>query len=191
MNQQHPDANYPGGPSGSHPTGGQPSFGQQYDHAQQYDQPYEQAQQGSPYANDPYGQQTYGYSAYEPAAGAQTQSMPYGAPAHPGDHGGFTTGAGGQQTDAAGFFKALFDVSFTHFITPKVVKVVYLLAMVALGVMWLIVTISAFTQSAGFGLVMLLLGPVGILLYLVFIRITLEFYLATVRMSEDIHQRLR
>ena len=34
---------------------------------------------------------------------------------------------------------------------------------------------------------MLILGPIGVILYLALIRMTLEFYLAIVRMSQDIH----
>jgi hypothetical protein len=36
----------------------------------------------------------------------------------------------------------------------------------------------------------LVVGPIVVLLYLAFIRMTLEFYLAIVRMSQDIHTRL-
>jgi len=90
-----------------------------------------------------------------------------------------------------GFFGALFDFSFEHFVTPMIVKVVYLLAIIALGLTWLLFLATAFTQGAGAGLVVLLLGPIAILLYLCLIRMTLEFYLAVTRMSQDIHQRLR
>lgn len=36
----------------------------------------------------------------------------------------------------------------------------------------------------------LLLGPIGVILYLALIRMTLEFYLAVTRMSQDINRRL-
>ena len=35
-----------------------------------------------------------------------------------------------------------------------------------------------------------ILGPVFVVIYLAVIRMTLEFYLSVVRMSEDIHKRL-
>ncbi|MGI8523536.1 MAG: DUF4282 domain-containing protein [Nocardioides sp.] len=35
-----------------------------------------------------------------------------------------------------------------------------------------------------------MVGAVAALVYLAFIRMTLEFYLAIVRMSEDIHRRM-
>jgi hypothetical protein len=93
---------------------------------------------------------------------------------------------------AKGFFGALFDFSFEHFVTPMIVKVVYVLAMIALGIGWLFWLVAAFaSDSAGLGVAVLILGPVALLLYLCLIRMTLEFYLAVTRMSQDIHHRLR
>lgn len=114
--------------------------------------------------------------------------MSYGTPPPAQDPYGQPGGSPAQATK--GFFGALFDFSFEHFVTPMLVKVVYILATVGLGLMWLIWMIAAFSQSAGLGLVILLLGPIGIVIYLAIIRMTLEFYLSVVRMSQDINQRL-
>lgn len=92
--------------------------------------------------------------------------------------------------DARGFFGALFDFSFSTFITPMIVKFVYALAMVAIVLVWLILLYGFFSQSIGLGLLWLILGPILMLVYLAFVRMTLEFYLAITRMSEDIHRRL-
>lgn len=107
-------------------------------------------------------------------------SEPYGQPAPA------ASPSGGK-----GFFGALFDFRFEHFITPIIVKVVYVLALAALLLGWLFFLVAAFSQSAAGGVAVLLLGPVVLILYLAFIRMTLEFYLAIVRMSEDIHHRPR
>jgi hypothetical protein len=96
----------------------------------------------------------------------------------------------GGANDASGFFTALFDFSFTTFITPKVVKVVYIIATVLLGLAFLVFLISSFTQSAAAGVAVLIIGPIVFVLYLAFIRMSLEFAVAIVRMSEDIHKRL-
>ena len=90
-----------------------------------------------------------------------------------------------------GFFGALFDLKFEHFVTPMLVKVVYVLAIVGLGIGWLFWLVTSFAVSTGMGIAVLILGPLLMLIYLAFIRMTLEFYLALVRMSEDIHHRLR
>jgi hypothetical protein len=100
--------------------------------------------------------------------------------------------AGGEppSVGAGGFFAALFDFSFNSFVTPKIVKLVYVLATIALALIYLILVISAFTENGGLGIVVLLGGAVGALVYLAFIRMTLEFYFAIVRMSQDINERL-
>jgi apolipoprotein N-acyltransferase len=113
----------------------------------------------------------------------------YGTP--PNDPYGQPPSSPGAMPSGKGFFGALFDFSFEHFVTPMIVKVVYVLAIIALGLTWLLFLAASFSQSAGYGLVVLVLGPVGMLLYLCLIRMTLEFYIAITRMSQDIHQRLR
>ena len=92
--------------------------------------------------------------------------------------------------EGAGFFTALFDFSFTNFVTPILVRFVYLLATVALVASWLIFVFAGFANSVGTGLAALILGPIFVIIYLAVIRMTLEFYLSVVRMSEDVHKRL-
>ena len=113
--------------------------------------------------------------------GTPPPSDPYGQP----------TPSPGPVPSGKGFFGALFDFSFEHFVTPMLVKAVYIVAIVALGLGWVFWLLATFSQSAGFGIAVLLLGPILIFLYLCLIRMTLEFYLAVIRMSQDIHQRLR
>ncbi len=95
-----------------------------------------------------------------------------------------------QSVDAAGFLRALFDFSFSTFITPKVVRFVYVLATGLLLVAWLAWLAAAFAVHPAYGLLVLIIGPIVMLVYLALIRMTLEFYLAITRMSEDIHHRL-
>jgi hypothetical protein len=92
--------------------------------------------------------------------------------------------------EGAGFFTALFDFSFNNFVTPILVRIVYVLATVALVAMWLVFLLAGFANSLASGLVVLVLGPVLLVIYLAIVRMTLEFYLSVVRMSEDIHKRL-
>jgi apolipoprotein N-acyltransferase len=112
------------------------------------------------------------------------------SPPPPSDPYGQPTPSPGAAPSAKGFFGALFDFSFEHYVTPMIVKVVYILAIIVLGLTWLVFLATSFAQSSGYGLVVLILGPVGILLSLCLIRMTLEFYIAITRMSQDSHQRL-
>ena len=66
------------------------------------------------------------------------------------------------------------------------IKVLYILGLVGIGLGYVGFVVTAFAQSAGYGLVTLLLGAVVALFYVIFFRVFLEFYYAVVRMSEDI-----
>ncbi|MGZ5404402.1 MAG: DUF4282 domain-containing protein [Nocardioides sp.] len=115
--------------------------------------------------------------------GTPPPNDPYGQP-------GMTAPGGpGVPPAGKGFFGALFDFSFEFFVTPMIVKVVYIVSIVGLATTWLVFLAASFSQGAGAGLIVLLLGPIAILLYLCLIRMTLEFYLAVTRMSQDIHHR--
>lgn len=143
-----------------------------------------------------------------PVGGDPTTPLPSSQPTAPAPGSGSTppppprvpvtppAGSGGMSSipdparEGAGFFTALFDFSFNNFVTPILVRFVYVLATVALAVTWLIFVIAGFANSLGAGLGALILGPVFVVIYLAVIRMTLEFYLSVVRMSEDIHKRL-
>ena len=120
----------------------------------------------------------------------QQGQRPY--PSQPGAGGNLNVPGGqpsGQQ--AKGFFGALFDVSFQTFITPKLVKFVYILIMVLVAVSYVGYVLTAFQVSFLLGLfVMFILGPLVAILILALYRVALEFFLAVIRMSEDIHHRL-
>src|SRR4051812_25476738 len=136
----------------------------------------------------------------QPAGREPTTPLPSSPPRTPvapaGQGGGPPPGPTGMSTipdparEGAGFFTALFDFSFTNFVTPILVRFVYLLATVALVVAWLVFVFAGFANSVGAGLFALVLGPIFVIIYLAVIRMTLEFYLSVVRMSQDIHQRL-
>lgn len=141
-----------------------------------------------------------------PAGGDPTTPLPSSQPTSPAPGGppppppmvpaAPTGGPGGMSSipgpakEGAGFFTALFDFSFTNFVTPILVRFVYLLATVALALTWLVFVIVGFANSVGTGLGVLVLGPIFVVIYLAVIRMTLEFYLSVVRMSEDVHKRL-
>ena len=91
---------------------------------------------------------------------------------------------------SAGFLPALFDFSFNSFVTPKIVRFVYVLATIWTVVMYVIVVITWFTQSVTSGILALVLGPLVAIIWLAIVRIGLEFGISVVRMSEDVHRRL-
>ncbi|WP_110181029.1 DUF4282 domain-containing protein [Nocardioides solisilvae] len=144
--------------------------------------PYGQGGQGeSPYGYGDPGQQPqqYGGGYGDGGQGYAAYGGGYGDPGVP------------QGPQAKGFFASLFDFSFSSFITPTVVKAVYALSVGLLTLFWLFFVLAAFIDSPAAGIGVLVVGPLILVLYLCLIRMTLEFYVAVVRMSEDIHHRLR
>lgn len=88
-----------------------------------------------------------------------------------------------------GFFGSLFDVSFDSLVTTKIVKVVYVLYMVAIALLALGFIVSAFAASTVSGVLVLLIGaPLGSLIYLIFARVFLEAIIALFRIMENTQQ---
>jgi hypothetical protein len=117
-------------------------------------------------------------------------------------HAGFGTGAtppGGVQAmgpsagasrvaDSRGFLSALFDFSFTSFVTTRIIKVLYVLILVLVSLVALFYTIIAFRLSPGFGLLVLIIAdPLYIIIVMAFWRLLLEAFVVLFRIAEDIH----
>lgn len=105
-----------------------------------------------------------------------------------------TPPGGPASPSSAGFFQALFDFEFNHFVTPKIVKIVYIVGTVLIGLVTLIIVLTSFRHFGGgfgaspvVGLVQLLGAPILGLLYLAFLRMSLELYYTVIRLSEDVH----
>ena len=98
-------------------------------------------------------------------------------------------GHGAQPPPPSNPLTALFDFGFNRFVTPYVVKFLYILLTVVLAIGYLFIVVAGFTEGIGSGLVALIGGAIGFLIYLTLIRVMLEFSYAVVRMSEDIHRR--
>jgi hypothetical protein len=88
--------------------------------------------------------------------------------------------------------KALFDLSFTKFISPSIAKIVYVLIMVVIGLTYLIAVIASFRVNAVIGLlVLIIVGPIVALLYLVLARVGLESLIAAIRTAENTAELVR
>jgi hypothetical protein len=85
-----------------------------------------------------------------------------------------------------GFLASLFDVNFESFITTRIVRVLYVLTMIVFALAAIAYTVWAFTESIGFGLVMLvIIAPLTYLLYLIYTRVVLEIFVAIFRIMES------
>jgi hypothetical protein len=92
-----------------------------------------------------------------------------------------------QAADARGFLSALFDFSFTSFVTTRIIKVLYVLILILAVLSALIYTIVAFRISGTFGFLTLIIGdPLFILIVMAFWRLVLESFVVRFRIAEDV-----
>ena len=95
--------------------------------------------------------------------------------------------AGPPDADTTGFLGALFDFGFTSFVTPKIIKVLYVLVTIGTIVSALAFTILVFKASVPFGVVALVFGdPLIILVIMAIFRMFVEFFVVIFRAAEDI-----
>ena len=85
-----------------------------------------------------------------------------------------------------GFFASLFDTSFSSLITPKIIRVVYIIALVAIGLFSLLMFANmAAADQAALGLI---IAPIAFLLYVIVTRIWLELVIIVFRIGEDVRR---
>jgi hypothetical protein len=83
-----------------------------------------------------------------------------------------------------GFFQALMDTRFDRLITPSLIRFLYVIAIVVLALGTLAVIIAGFTESAGTGVLLLILAPLGALIYLIVTRLWLELIVVAFKIRE-------
>jgi uncharacterized membrane protein len=84
-----------------------------------------------------------------------------------------------------GFFSSLFDVSFTSFITTKIIKVIYVLTLIGIALTALVFVGAAFQENAGLGVLFLfVVAPVLALIYTIYARVLLELIIQVFRIAE-------
>ncbi|OFP34025.1 DUF4282 domain-containing protein [Corynebacterium sp. HMSC071B10] len=93
---------------------------------------------------------------------------------------------------ADGFFSALFDFSFSQYITLKFARVIYLISAVLIGLFWvfgLLMTLAAFANGFGSGLLaligFLIVGTAAALFWLIGARVTLEFMVSAIKTAQN------
>jgi hypothetical protein len=123
------------------------------------------------------GQDAPGMGAPQPAG-----SQPMGPPSV-----GVSPMDASQAADTRGFLGALFDFSFTSFVTTRIIKVLYVLILVLAVITALVYTVVAFRVSGTFGFLTLIIGdPLFIIIVMAFWRLVLESFVVVFRIAEDI-----
>lgn len=84
-----------------------------------------------------------------------------------------------------GFFEALFDLSFTEFVTTKVIKLLFILAIIASAIGCIVLIVTGFSSRGASGIITLLLSPIIFILYVLIARIWLELVVVIFRIAEN------
>ena len=84
-----------------------------------------------------------------------------------------------------GFFAELFDLSFSTFVTMKIIKLIFIIAIAASGIMALSIIGAGFSQSFGAGIGSLILGPLVFLVYVLGARVWLELIIVVFRIEKN------
>jgi hypothetical protein len=150
--------------------------GQAYEQAQAPYQSYPSQPQYAPGADEA-GHQQAAYQGY-PADRAYQEKLGYQAP-----------GQGARQaTRSKGFVASLFDFSFSSFVTPKLIRALYVLATIWTAVM----TIAYCSLCLHFGdggtmiIFLIISAPILFLLGIGSIRVALEVFMVLHRLNENI-----
>ncbi|NLG29348.1 MAG: DUF4282 domain-containing protein [Chloroflexi bacterium] len=83
------------------------------------------------------------------------------------------------------FLAALFDFSFSEFVTTKLIKVLYGFELVVAALLIIGVVIGAFLRSVGAGLIALVLSPVAFVLAALGARVWTELLIVIFRIAEN------
>jgi hypothetical protein len=120
------------------------------------------------------GQPDYG-AAQGQGAWAAPGGMAYNAPPP------------GVASSSKGFLASLFDFGFNSFVTPKVVKVVYVLMTIVISLGTIGIIITGFRVNIAAGIFFLVIvAPLFFFIYLALWRIALEVFILLFRIGDDI-----
>ncbi|QOR70296.1 DUF4282 domain-containing protein [Ruania alkalisoli] len=186
---------------------GAPAYGAPQPPAPQQPAPQQSAQPGPPQP----GTAVPGYGAQQPPAGYGVQQPPagYGAQQPPAGYGPPPGGGYGQPAypqaggGGNGFFGAFFDFSFSKYVTLTFAKVIFIIAIIIAALWWLGAIISGFGAGAIgsmmsdfgggrnggggaiLGVLAILFGWIPPALFLISVRIGLEFVAATIKTAQN------
>jgi hypothetical protein len=119
------------------------------------------------------------------------EAQPGNAPTTPLDAGGagwpggppIPTAAGG--IEGEGFFKRLFDVSMTSFVTPSIIKLLFVLAIIGMSIVSVIVLVGGFATIDEDGVILVILAPIMWLLGIIYWRVILELVIVVFRIERN------
>ncbi len=101
---------------------------------------------------------------------------------------------GPQVNSQRGFFESLMDTRFDSLITPKLIRFLYVVSIIVLALGAIAWIIAGFADSAGTGVLFLILAPLVALIYLIVTRLWLELIVVAFKIrdaAEEIAENTR
>lgn len=93
--------------------------------------------------------------------------------------------ASSPQSSSKGFLGRLFDLSFSEFITPSIIKLIFIVGIVIAALMSLAVFAAFASQGGGSVVAGLVVAPLVFFVYVLFARVLSEVYLILFRIEEN------
>jgi len=87
-----------------------------------------------------------------------------------------------------GFFRALFDFSFTEFVTTRLIRLLYAIGVLIAALSTLLTIITGFNRGAGAAIITLILAPLIFLLVVILARVWLEIIIVVFRIAEYLRE---
>lgn len=85
-----------------------------------------------------------------------------------------------------GFFAKIFDLTFSEFVTVKIIKVLFIIGIILATLGALGFLISSFASGKFFAIIMgLILSPIIWIVYVIMIRVWLEIIIVIFRIAEN------
>lgn len=85
-----------------------------------------------------------------------------------------------------GFFGSLFDFSFTSLVTSKLISILYVLAIIGIGVYALFLIVAGFSRGAAIGVLAIIGAALFFLLTVIYTRVLLEVLIVIFRIHEHV-----
>lgn len=79
----------------------------------------------------------------------------------------------------------LTDLSFKRFVTPRLIRLLYLISLIGAVLAALAWMVKGFSVSIAYGCFTFITGPVAFFIYMLTARVMLEFMLAVFRIAEN------
>jgi hypothetical protein len=86
--------------------------------------------------------------------------------------------------EVKGFFSRLFDLSFKDFITPKIIKILFVIAIIMSGLAGLAMIGAGFANGAMSGIMAIIVAPIVVVLWIIGARVLLELVLVIFSVEE-------